>query len=205
MGTTSIRSDRDKAPEEEAAVDVTKVLEADHREVEALFEKIERAEGAERQPMIDELVTSLKAHMELEEQVVYPMMEPVTGHDDVVEGTTEHKLARKGLEDVSRLAPDELGFGAALEALKGGISHHVEEEETEVFPKLRKKGASVLEEMATPFMKKRLELGMPMGAAALAAASTKDELLAEAKSAGVDGAGSMTKAQLADALAEVMA
>ena len=185
-------------------MDVTKVLEADHREVEALFAKIERAEGAERQPMIDELVTSLKAHMELEEQVVYPMMEPVTGHDDVVEGTTEHQLARKGLEDVSRLA-DDLGFGAALEAVKAGISHHVEEEETEVFPKLRKKGASVLEEMATPFMKKRLELGMPTGAAALAAASSKDELLAEAKSAGVDGAGSMTKAQLADALAEVMA
>jgi hypothetical protein len=59
--------------------------------------------------------------------------------------------------------------------------------------------------MATPFMKKRLELGLPMGADALAAASSKDELLAEAKSAGVEGASGMTKAQLADALAQVMA
>ena len=186
-------------------MDVTKVLETDHRQVEELFAKIESAEGKKRQPFIDELVTALRAHMELEEQVVYPMMEPVTGHEEVQEGTTEHKLARKGLEDVVKLAPDEPGFGAALESVKAGITHHVEEEETEVFPKLRKDGAKVLESMATPFMKKRLELGLPMGADALAAASSKDELLAEAKSAGVDGASSMTKAQLADALAEVMA
>ena len=84
-------------------MDVTKVLESDHRQVEDLFAKIDKAEGAKRQPFIDELVTSLKAHMELEEQVVYPYMEPVTGHEDVQEGTTEHKLARKGLDDVVRL------------------------------------------------------------------------------------------------------
>ncbi|MEO8697476.1 MAG: hemerythrin domain-containing protein [Acidimicrobiales bacterium] len=188
-------------------MDVTKVLESDHRQVEDLFAKIEKAEGAKRQPFIDELVTSLRAHMELEEKVVYPMMEPVTGHEDVQEGTTEHKLARKGLDDVVRLAPDEPGFGAALDSVKAGITHHVKEEETEVFPKLRKSknGEKALAEMATPFMKKRLELGLPMGADALAAASSKEELLAEAKSAGVDGASSMTKAQLADALAEAMA
>ena len=186
-------------------MDVTKVLESDHRQVEELFAKIENAEGKKRQPFIDELVTALRGHMELEEQVVYKMMEPVTGHEDVQEGTTEHELARKGLDDVVKLAPDEPGFGAALDAVKAGITHHVKEEEGDVFPKLRKDGAKVLESMATPFMKKRLELGLPMGADALAAASSKDELLAEAKSAGVDGASSMTKAQLADALAEVMA
>ena len=186
-------------------MDVTKVLESDHRQVEELFDRIEKVEGAKRQPFIDELVTSLTAHMQLEEQVVYPKMEPVTGHESVEEGTTEHELGRKGLEDVVRLAPDEPGFGAALESVKAGISHHVEEEEGEIFPKLRKNGAKVLEAMATPFMKKRLELGLPMGADALAAASSKDELLAEAKSAGIDGASAMTKAQLAGALAEAMA
>jgi hemerythrin superfamily protein len=186
-------------------MDVTKVLESDHRQVEELFAKIERAEGTKRQPFIDELVGSLRGHMKLEEQVVYPMMEPVVGREAVQEGTTEHELGRKGLEDVVRLAPDEPGFGAALDSVKAGITHHVKEEEGEIFPKLRKQGAKVLAEMATPFMKKRLELGLPMGADALAAASSKEELLAEAKSAGVDGASSMTKAQLADALAEVMA
>ena len=75
---------------------------------------------------------------------------------------------------------------------------------TEVFPKLRDEGA-VLEAMATPFMKLRLELGMPIDADRLEAAASKDELLVEAKAADVDGAGSMNKAELAEALAGKMA
>jgi hemerythrin superfamily protein len=186
-------------------MDVTRILEADHRQVEDLFDKIEGAEGKARQPFIDELVTSLRAHMELEEKVVYPVMEPVTGHEDVQEGVTEHKLARKGLDDVVKLAPDEPGFGAALDAVKAGITHHVKEEEDDVFPKLRKDGEVALEKMATPFMQKRMELGLPMEADALAAASSKEELLAEAKAAEVEGAASMNKDELAEALAGKMA
>jgi hemerythrin superfamily protein len=200
------RAPHQAVPDREVpTVDVTKILESDHRKVEALFAKIEKADGKDRQPFIDELVTSLRGHMELEEQVVYPAMEPVTGHEDVEEGNTEHGLARKGLDDVVELAPDEPGFGAALDSVKAGISHHVEEEEDDVFPKLRKDGHSVLEQMATPFMKKRLELGLPIEASALADASTKDELLSEAKGASVDGASSMTKDELANALAKAMA
>jgi hemerythrin superfamily protein len=184
-------------------MDVTKMLEADHRKVERLFDEIEEAEGDARQPLIDELATSLQAHMELEEAVLYPAMGTVTGDEMVQEGNAEHELARKSLQDVLRMAPDEPGFGAALEATKAGISHHVEEEENEVFPKLRKNG-SVLEEIATPFMHKRAEVGLPTGAEELEASSTKDDLLEEARVAGIEGASSMNKRELADALAEKM-
>jgi hemerythrin superfamily protein len=184
-------------------MDVTRILEADHRQVEALFDSIEAAEGADRQPFIDELATSLRGHMQLEEQTVYPEMEPVTGSESVEEAQKEHELARKGLEDMVALAPDQPGFGAALDAVKAGITHHVEEEENDVFPKLRKDGG-VLERIATPFMQKRVELGLPMTGDALAAASTKDELLSEADAAAVEGASSMNKGELADALAQKM-
>jgi hemerythrin superfamily protein len=186
-------------------MDVTKILEKDHRTVESLFDKIQRAEGEERTPLIQELATDLRAHMELEETTLYPAMQPVTGGETVEEGETEHELARKALQDVLDLAPDEPGFGAALEALEAGISHHVEEEEGEVFPQLRSKGEQVLAEIATPFMKKRIELGMPMEAEALAAAATKEELAAEAEAAGIEGAASMKKDELAEALAGAMA
>jgi hypothetical protein len=53
-------------------------------------------------------------------------------------------------------------------------------------------------------MKKRVELGLPMEADALSAASSKDELLAEAKAASVEGATSMNKDELAEALATKM-
>lgn len=184
-------------------MDVTKLLEADHRKVEDLFSQIEDAEGDDRQPLIEELATSLRGHMELEETTLYPRMEPVTGSEMVEEGNVEHELARKTLEDVLRLAPDEPGFGAALEALKAGIEHHVEEEEGEVFPKLRKE-RQLLEELAPEMVRKRAEIGMPMGADELEAASTKDDLLAEAKNVGIEGASSMSKHELAEALAASM-
>jgi len=184
-------------------MDPTKLLEADHRQVERLFEAIDKTEGDERTPLIDELKTSLLAHMALEEQVLYPAMAPATGKESVEEGSKEHELARKALTDMVDLAPDDPGFGAAMDATKASIEHHVEEEEGELFPKLRK-NATILDEIATPFMRARVELGLPMDAAALAAASTKDELLDEANNAGIEGAASMTKDELADALASAM-
>jgi hemerythrin superfamily protein len=184
-------------------MDVTKMLEADHRQVEDLFSKISKAEGDARQPMIDQLATALRAHMQLEEDVVYPAMEPVTGEESVEEANVEHELARKGLEEMLALAPDEPGFGATLDAVKAGIAHHVKEEEGEVFPKLRKDG-TVLEQMAIPFLHKRADLGMPTDAKALAASSSKEELIAEAQTAGIEGAPSMKKEELAEALAAKM-
>jgi hemerythrin superfamily protein len=185
-------------------MDVTKMLEADHRTVEQLFTKIEKAEGSDRAALIDELATSVKGHMELEEKVLYPKMAPVTGDESVQEGNTEHELARKSLDEMLALAPDDPGFGAALDAVKAGIQHHVKEEEGEVFPKLRSEGQSLLDEIATPFMQTRVSLGLPMDATALAAASTKDELLSEAESAGIEGRSSMTKDELAEALVAAM-
>lgn len=185
-------------------MDPTKLLEADHREVEALFEKIEKAEGQARMPFIQALEASVKAHMQLEEEVVYPAMAPVTGEEAVEEGNKEHELARKALADMVALAPDQPGFGGAMEAVKAGIEHHVEEEEGEVFPKLRAEAPELLQELAVPFVEKRGELGLPADAAALAESSTKEELVEEAKRAGIDGAASMNKDQLAEALLSAM-
>lgn len=186
-------------------MDSTRILEADHRDVETLFAEIEKAEGAARQPFLDELAASLRAHMQLEEEVVYPLMRKVTGKEPVVEGTNEHDIARKILDEIDELGADAPGISAAVEALKAAITHHVDEEEGDDFPKLRQDGQRELEEMATPFLHKRVELGMPLTAEALAAATTKPELVEEARNAGIDGVNDLTKAELAEALADKMA
>jgi Hemerythrin HHE cation binding domain len=185
-------------------MDPTKLLEADHRQVEELLDRIQKADGSGRSPLVGELRTALEAHMQLEEEVVYPAMKPVTGQEEVAEAQTEHELARSALAAMLKLAPDEPGFGAALETTKAAIAHHVQDEESGVFPTLRRDGEGVLADMATPFMRRRLELGLPVRPDALAAASNKDELLAEAELAGVEGAASMTKDELAKALSARM-
>jgi hemerythrin superfamily protein len=181
-------------------MDPTRLLEADHRKVEALFEQISDAEGAERQAMVDDLETSLKAHMELEETVLYPEMAPVTGEEPVEEGNNEHKLGRQTLDEVVKLSPDGPGFEGALETLKAAIEHHVEDEEGKVFPKLRQDGSEILDSVSKRFLQTRRDLGLPTDAATLAEAMTKDDLVADAKAAGIEGHSSMTKEELAEAL-----
>jgi hypothetical protein len=67
-------------------------------------------------------------------------------------------VARKALAEMVNLSPDKPGFGAALDSVKAGIAHHVNEEESEVFPKHRKEGQDVLAQVVTPFMHERVAL-----------------------------------------------
>ena len=182
-------------------MDVTRMLEADHRMVEGLFAQIEEQEGDERTALVDELAEALQQHMELEEQVVYPAMAPVTGSDKVEAGVTEHELAKKALADLISQTPDGPGFGAALDAVKAGIEHHVKEEEEEIFPKLRTDGMEVIEGLSEPVQAKRQQLGMKVNTVALSVGATKEQLVEEAQGLDIDGAASMNKDELAQALA----
>lgn len=182
-------------------MDVTRMLEADHRMVEGLFSQIQEAKGEERMALVNELAEALHAHMELEEAVVYPRMAPVTGQESVTEGETEHELSRKALAEMVALAPEEPGFEAALDAVKAGIEHHVQEEEEQIFPELRRDGSEVIESMAEPFLARRAELGMTVNPSALAEGATKDQLVEEASGLDIQGAASMNKDELAQALA----
>ena len=111
-------------------------LEQQHRMAEDLLSRIENAEGeAEQQPLVDELVTALLEHMQTEESQVYPALRDVDD-EAAQEAETEHGLARKALEQMQSLV-GRPGFGAAVAMVHAGIEHHVDEEENEVFPKLR--------------------------------------------------------------------
>ena len=70
--------------------------------------------------------------MDYEEQNIYPLTAQLVDQESVEEAENEHGLTRDGLEKLAQLvvAP---GFGAAVAMLQGGIEHHVEEEESELF------------------------------------------------------------------------
>jgi hemerythrin-like domain-containing protein len=117
--------------------DPMRILKADHREVEKLLTRLaETEEGEERESLAAEVGTKLRAHMEMEEQFLYPLVAEQVGPDDEEEASIEHGLAREGLEKAMGML-EAPGFGAVVEMLKGGITHHVEEEETEILPALK--------------------------------------------------------------------
>jgi hemerythrin-like domain-containing protein len=156
-------------------------LERQHREVEALFTKLEKADAeGEQRTLVEQLATSLAEHMRIEEAEVYPELARLDGEMGE-EAEIEHNLARDGLSTLQQMI-GQPGFGAAVAMLQAGIEHHVEEEENEAFPTLRK----------------------AMGAPAKSSSSdepTRDELYQQAQEQGIEGRSNMTKQELADALA----
>ena len=161
-------------------MDPTRILEADHREIEDLFAKIDEASGDARVPHVQRLLTVLRAHMTLEEEVVYPTIVTVTGENSEVENRNEHDVARANLDEAESFLAGEPGLGAAMAAAQAAASHHMQEEESEVFPKAREHGGELLEQMFGSFIKRRVELRMTVSGDALAAALNTQELLEHA-------------------------
>jgi hemerythrin superfamily protein len=109
----------------------TSLLETQHREVEALFKKLQ-LDRSDREAELQELANNLAAHMAIEQDIFYPAVKAVD-LDFVEESYEEHSLAEMALKRL-RSAPDEDAFKARLTALKELIDHHVSEEEMNLFP-----------------------------------------------------------------------
>jgi iron-sulfur cluster repair protein YtfE (RIC family) len=116
--------------------DVIKLLETDHREVEDLFAKAEANNGAAKAQVVSKIADELTLHAEVEESVVYPAMRQA-GLDDLVNEAEEEHQKVKDL--IARLEADSASsqVDGVLGELKSNVSHHVEEEENEAFPKFR--------------------------------------------------------------------
>jgi len=113
------------------------MLKKDHRDVERLLERLGDAEGSERHQLLEVLDRSLQLHMRMEEELLYPLVPQIEDQETEQEAEIEHGLARDGVSKLRALV-DAPGFGAAVDMLKGGISHHVEEEETSLLPAMKK-------------------------------------------------------------------
>jgi hypothetical protein len=63
---------------------------------------------------------------------------PEVDKSDVDEALIEHFLVKTLIEKFESLTPEADGFDAAFKVLSENVRHHVEEEEGELFPELRK-------------------------------------------------------------------
>jgi hemerythrin-like domain-containing protein len=165
-------------------------LESEHREVEQLFAKLEKAKGEPEQlQLVTQLENALSKHMEVEETQVYPELASLDREMEQ-EAETEHDLGREGIAKLKELI-GKPGFGAAVAMTQAGIEHHVEEEETQVFPKLRK-------ELGLGGKNRSRSKSSSSGSDG--SETTKEELYEKAKKKGIEGRSSMSKDELEKAL-----
>jgi iron-sulfur cluster repair protein YtfE (RIC family) len=123
-------------------MDVLEHLEDEHRKVEKMIAQLESSTTADaRRSILADLGDSLSTHMAVEEERVYPIVEEALGADKAREAESEHDTSR---EDMAAMVEqvDSQSFAAALAKFKEGISHHVQEEEQQLFPQLRAKASA---------------------------------------------------------------
>ena len=111
--------------------DAIALLKADHRAVEELFEKYQKASGAERkQTLAEEICLALAVHAQIEEEIFYPACEGKVEEDLLKESYVEHDAAKLLIAEIMADAPksDEF-YDAKVKVLQEEIEHHVEEEE----------------------------------------------------------------------------
>ena len=125
-------------------MDAIAMLKADHRKVEDIFEKFEKASGKDRkQALAEQACLELKVHTIIEEEIFYPACRGQIDEADLNEAYVEHDAAKVLINDIEAGGPDEAFYDAKVKVLSEMIEHHVEEEEKRVegmFSQARKAG-----------------------------------------------------------------
>ncbi|MEX5303466.1 hemerythrin domain-containing protein [Kocuria sabuli] len=120
--------------------DVVDILTADHRDMLELIGRIkETPEADRRRDLADTLIAEVMRHAVAEEMYVYPAVEEhvPNGAEEVEHDKKEHDeivQVMKRLEDADASGP---GFLELVGELEAQLRHHIDDEESDQFPKLR--------------------------------------------------------------------
>lgn len=118
------------------------LLKADHKKVAGILEKIEATteRGVKtREELFTQLKSELDLHAQIEEKILYPVLEKADEtHDITLEAFEEHRLVKQLLGELETMDKGNEQWTARFKVLKENIEHHVEEEEDEMFKKARK-------------------------------------------------------------------
>jgi hemerythrin superfamily protein len=114
-----------------AAKDAIALLKADHRQVEKWFAEFEKARMPSRKAKLaEQICDALKVHTAIEEEIFYPAFLAATQDEDKHhEAEVEHEGAKKLIQTIEEMDPDDDYFSARVKVLSEMIKHHVKEEE----------------------------------------------------------------------------
>ncbi|MEU4420115.1 hemerythrin domain-containing protein [Actinoplanes sp. NPDC024001] len=122
--------------------DVIDVLVADHRDVTALIGNIRSvADPMIRRDLTDTAISELVRHAVAEEMYVYPVMKKYLpdGEKAVQHDIEEHKELETTMKRLEGLDVETSEFSQALNKLEELLADHVQDEENEQFPELRRR------------------------------------------------------------------
>ncbi len=86
------------------------------------------------------MIRELSVHAYIEEKVFYPAVRAADpdAEDMVLEALEEHHIVKWTLSELEDLAPSDEHFTAKVTVLIESVQHHADEEESDLFPSVRK-------------------------------------------------------------------
>ena len=145
----------------EQPADAIALLKADHQRVKDLFAQYEAAANVEtKRTLAEQAFVELETHAQLEENVFYPAVNEDTdeGPALVQESLSEHEMVKTLIQELRSMAHDTDAFDAKFQELIQNVSHHVEEEESEMFPLAEQELAEDLEELSEEMQELKADL-----------------------------------------------
>jgi hemerythrin superfamily protein len=124
------------------STDAIVVLKADHQEIRKQFKRFTEAgqnATAAKGKIVDKIIESLTVHTYIENEVMYPEVRSLLPdlEDDVLESYEEHHVADVLVAELAEMTPDAERFDAKTTVLIENVTHHMDEEEQDWFPKVR--------------------------------------------------------------------
>ena len=119
-------------------------LTADHARVKKMFKQYERlaeadAPDKQKQELATLICAELTVHATAEEEIFYPAArEAIEKVELVDEADVEHASAKDLIAQIEGSSPSDDHYDAKVKVLGEYIDHHVQEEENEMFPKMRR-------------------------------------------------------------------
>jgi hemerythrin superfamily protein len=143
------------------STDVIVLLKEDHKRVRKLFREFQQAGGnakAMKARIVDQIIEELTVHTYLENEVMYPAVRKALPdlEDEILESYEEHHVADVLVMELSTMSPDDERFDAKTTVLIESVTHHIEEEEQDWFPKVRAgMGRKDLQELGAAMLRVR--------------------------------------------------
>lgn len=131
------------------------LLKADHERVKSILAQLSESTERgvkKRSDLLSKLEMEITIHTKLEEEILYPAFkEAGTKEQDIMyyEAKEEHRTVDSlVLPDLKNTDPGTPEFSGRVKVVKELLEHHIEEEESEMFPQAKKLlGNAKLEEL----------------------------------------------------------
>ena len=124
-------------------MDAITLLKDDHRRIEKLFASFDRTGTRAvktRRRLVSRMAAELTTHAALEEHVFYPLVRQSVPDADfeVLESLEEHHVVKLLLKELLETPADDETFAPKVAVLIETVRHHVEQEERDIFPRMRR-------------------------------------------------------------------